>query len=340
MTETNRKTRWFRLSPDRLIVGLLAVEGFLLLSEQFQWFAFNEKKGWTVLIAVVAVCLAVVVMLLWFAASLLFRWRFQFSVRSLVVLVVGVAIPCCWLTVKMREAERQRKAVEAIRKVGWINYDYDLDKSGNLVWGQEPPSPAWLRRLLGDDFFAHALGVYLVTPEVGDVEHLKGLTELEYLKLSHTKTTDDWLVNVRGLTKLRYLLLSHTLVSDVGLKQIRKLTELTSLDLFCTEVTDAGLVTLKGLTRLEYLWLNTQVTDAGLESLKGLTKLKYLFLDDTQITDAGLQHLRGLTKLKALNLRNTQVTEEGIEELQEALPTCEIYWEPPPTTPTITRDRN
>ena len=53
--EPNR--RWFRLTPDRLMVGLLALEGFLLLSEWFRWFPFNQHKGWTVLIAM-AVCRA------------------------------------------------------------------------------------------------------------------------------------------------------------------------------------------------------------------------------------------------------------------------------------------
>lgn len=50
MPESTRKRRWYHLTPDRLIFGLLAVEGFLLLSEHYQWFAFNEKKGRTVLI--------------------------------------------------------------------------------------------------------------------------------------------------------------------------------------------------------------------------------------------------------------------------------------------------
>jgi hypothetical protein len=51
--------RWFHLTPDRLVVSLLAAEGFLLLSERFRWFAFNEKKGLTVLIAVASVGVAV-----------------------------------------------------------------------------------------------------------------------------------------------------------------------------------------------------------------------------------------------------------------------------------------
>ena len=44
--------RWFQPTPDRFFVGLLAVQVFLFLSEHYQWFAFNEHKGWTVLIAV------------------------------------------------------------------------------------------------------------------------------------------------------------------------------------------------------------------------------------------------------------------------------------------------
>jgi hypothetical protein len=50
MSPLRLKRRWYRLSLDRLIVGLMAVQAFLVLSQQFQWFAFNERKGWTVLI--------------------------------------------------------------------------------------------------------------------------------------------------------------------------------------------------------------------------------------------------------------------------------------------------
>ena len=40
------KPRWYRLTPGHVVLGLLAVEGFLLLSEWFEWFAFNRHKGW------------------------------------------------------------------------------------------------------------------------------------------------------------------------------------------------------------------------------------------------------------------------------------------------------
>jgi hypothetical protein len=44
--------RWFRLTPDRCVLGLLALEGFLLLSAWLRWFPFNEHKGYAVLVAV------------------------------------------------------------------------------------------------------------------------------------------------------------------------------------------------------------------------------------------------------------------------------------------------
>ena len=49
------KPRWYRLTPDRFVIGLLVLEGFLLLSQRFQWLGFNRHKGCTVLIAMAIV---------------------------------------------------------------------------------------------------------------------------------------------------------------------------------------------------------------------------------------------------------------------------------------------
>ena len=98
--------------------GLLAVEGLLWLSERFQWFAFNSHKGWTVLIAAAVAGVTPLLALLWFIAALLFRWRFQFSIRSLLVLTVAVAIPCSWMAMEMKKAREQKAAVDAALEVG------------------------------------------------------------------------------------------------------------------------------------------------------------------------------------------------------------------------------
>jgi hypothetical protein len=106
-----RPRRWFRLTPDRLVVALVALEGFLLLSQWFQWFAFNRHAIWSILIAAAAIVGVMLLMFIWFLLSLIFKWRFQFSMLSLLLLVVVVAIPCSWLAMAKQQARKQRDAV-------------------------------------------------------------------------------------------------------------------------------------------------------------------------------------------------------------------------------------
>lgn len=44
MAAAAEKARWYRVTPGRLLPLLLAVEGFLWLSERFHWFAFNQRS--------------------------------------------------------------------------------------------------------------------------------------------------------------------------------------------------------------------------------------------------------------------------------------------------------
>ena len=113
------------------MVALLAVEGLLWLSERFHWFPFDEHKGYAVLICLATVGAAFLLMSLWFLAALVFRLRFQFSIRSLLALTVVVAAACSWLAVERDRARKQRETVEAIASAGGtVSYDYELDPSG------------------------------------------------------------------------------------------------------------------------------------------------------------------------------------------------------------------
>ena len=187
MNETRKpRLRWFHVTPDRPILGLLPLEVFLFLSGRFVWFGFNEHKGWAVLIAVASVGVAALMMSLWATAGLLFRWRFQFSIGSLLVLVLVVAIPCSWMAVEMKNARRQKEAVRGIMKLGGIvSYDYQLQRSGNPLARAGQPGPAWLRDLLGEDFFVTVVEVNFAVRSVtdADLEHLKGLTQLHRTSL-------------------------------------------------------------------------------------------------------------------------------------------------------------
>lgn len=100
------KASWFHPTPGCVLLLLLAVEAILFLSERFRWFPFNNHKGWTVLIAIAAVLATMALLLLWFLVALCFRRRFQFSLRSLMVLTLGErlarwavgCVGCAWFT--------------------------------------------------------------------------------------------------------------------------------------------------------------------------------------------------------------------------------------------------
>ncbi len=322
------KRRWYRLSPDRFVDGLLAVVGLLWLSDRFQLFGFDQHKGSMVLISLAVVCLAALVMLLWWIASLLFDWRFQFGIRSVLAFCLTCSIVVGWLAVEIQRSRRLAETVDWIHDSGgWVDYDWEVDADNNQISNREPPEPCWLRATLGDDFFSEVAAIYLVSGQTTDagLAQLKGLTKLRELHLDLTNTTDAGLEHLRGLTQLQRLILDGTKITDAGLEHLEGLTQLQRLGLENTNTTDAGLEHLGSLTQLQRMDLDgTKITDAGLGRLKGLTQLQVLSLIDSEITDAGLENLKGLAQLDQLILVGAKVTDAGVEKLRQALPNCKI----------------
>ena len=262
------------------------------------------------------------------------RW-FQFSLRTLLMLALLVGLGMAtWIVPIKKSAEKQKAAVEAIKSdSGYVTYDYEVDSSGNGITAAEPPGPAWLRRLLGDDFFTTVVGVGVNTP--ADMKYLGEMSRLRVVSAYGAPIGDADLEGIRRSGQLKGLDLSLTNVTDGGLENLKGLSQLEYLRLSVTRVTDVGLKQLKGLSQLQTLNLNdTRITDAGLVSLSGLSRLQDLTLSHTKLTDAGLDHLIGLTKLRELHLEGTNVTGAGVKALQKALPNCTISFSPP-KAPTI-----
>ena len=309
------QTRWFHLTPGRFVLALLAVEVLLWLSERFGWLGWH--KGYAVLTGVAAVGVAMLVMLGWFGVALVFRRQFQFSIRTLLVLVVVVALPCSWFAVEMKKAREQNAAIAAIAECGGETHSaYKIDASGLLTLnGRQPLGPRWLRRLLGEDFFSDiAVADFGHRPVMTDRPNLMGGQWLNRPFHGMYIESDHWIDNVQGR------------VTDAQLAEyLKALPEIHVLILEGTEVTDAGLEHLKKLTQLQKLELgDTHITDSGLQYLAGLPGLQFLELHQTRITDQGLKHLEASNQLQGLNLHGTQVTDAGVAKLQQALPNCRI----------------
>ena len=182
------------------------------------------------------------------------RW-YQFSLRTLLLFVSVCAVPFAWVGWKIDRTRREQVIVTKIEK--W----------GGRVWYHEVKGPDWLAR------------------------HFRKVKEVSFIR--DTCVTGARLEHLKGLTSLEYLNLYSNEVTDVGLEHLKGLTSLESLDLSYTKVAGGGLEHLKGLTNLDHLSLTmTQVTDAGLEHLKGLPNLKSLYLRYTQVTDEGVEKLQ------------------------------------------------
>ena len=157
------------------------------------------------------------------------RW-FQFSLRTLLVVVTLCAIPCSWLAVKMQKAKREQEAAAAFKTLG-----------GGVAWSA-PSGPVWFRTLIGDDIFIHVelldLGDTTVTD--AELEYLMELSQLQTLTLWKTKVTDAGLQHLTGLSRLQELCLGRTMVTDTGLEHLEGLSQLKSLWLYDTYVTDSG----------------------------------------------------------------------------------------------------
>lgn len=169
--------------------------------------------------------------------------RYQYSLRTLFVVVFVVSIGINCIAVRMRKARAQRTAIEAIKEAGgWAFFGYQVDSSGKGDWRVDPLVPDWLRNVLGDDFIFDVASVDLFAhwhpdwevpiggirdpadPQVAEdlAAHLRMLSKLETLRLVGSQFTDAWLKHLKGLTKLRELHLVDTKITDKGAKMLQK----------------------------------------------------------------------------------------------------------------------
>jgi hypothetical protein len=250
--------------------------------------------------------------------------RFQYSLRTLMIVMFLASIGMSWYATWRRIAGKQREAVAALRGVGAVvSYDYQdfgLDPGPD----RSPPGPAWRRIMFGVDSVSNVVAIEFVdrrlpivlsvsTKDLKPVSELKGLTYYA----PPLCVTDAGLTYVRGLNALRHLDLANCKqITDAGMEHLTELRDLEYLELDSTAISDAGLSHLKELKRLRHIRLeNTRITDKGLLHLSGLTGIEDLLPDSTHVTDEGLAHLSKLAGLRELFLDSTPVKGDGLVHL-------------------------
>lgn len=272
------------------------------------------------------------------------RRRLQFSLRTLILATLLAAVFFSWLAVQIGKVKDEERAVAAIRAMGGsVHYRHELEPTAGGQPG-EPPGPEWLRRLLGQDFFAQVWAVsYAGGATDADLEHLDAIRHLRHLRhlgIGLSATSPAGRARIRGCRELSYLGLQATSVGDEEIAQLADHTGLEIVRLAHTAVTDRGVEILGQLPALVICELEgTLVSDSRIEwdlrlrrklspspapaptgptpaRATGLQNLTILGLPGAQITDAGLVHIGKLRNLEWLDLQNTKITEAGLIHLE------------------------
>jgi hypothetical protein len=168
------------------------------------------------------------------------RCRFQFQIRTLMLLMalVGLAMATLITPIKKR-VEKQRAAVAAILSNGGsVVYDFEQDGQKLGIRNPVPPGPRWLRLLLGNNYGANVVEIQLYSGAGG------GIGGDPVRLMTPDKFTDREAELLAACTGLRLLVLADTKITDAGIKHFRDMSELECLNLEGTLVTKPAVLEL------------------------------------------------------------------------------------------------
>ena len=109
------------------------------------------------------------------------RTWLQFSLRTLLGVMLAACLLMAWVAHKRNEAAEQRKAYQLI-----------LDRHGASNFGPESARPPWLQWILGEDVAGTGGCIEFYGPEVSDADlaTLTSLRQIRRLSLDRTQVTD------------------------------------------------------------------------------------------------------------------------------------------------------
>jgi hypothetical protein len=130
------------------------------------------------------------------------RW-FQFSLRTLLIVTVVVAVIAGGLGRGIENDRRESEVVKAVTSIGGCVY-YDYERSGGgWSFGPEPNGPRWLRAIFGENFFSEVALVGLSDTIVTDTDLPaieKNMTHVPEISAAGVKHLKAALPNCQVLT--------------------------------------------------------------------------------------------------------------------------------------------
>ncbi|MGV3605743.1 MAG: sterol desaturase family protein [Planctomycetaceae bacterium] len=269
------------------------------------------------------------------------KW-FQFSLRTLLLMMLVFGCGLGWFTAKRRQAQQAWKRISDAEKLNIVLSAADDNHTTGHIWHEG----TWLEERLGIAL-PSPLGfaeVYIsrnlkpVFQELAKFPELTGIwLEVEYLTDEQLETFADekrlttfqiaWsplrgtgLSNLAGNDSLEQLRLLHCEnLTDEAIYSIPKLPSLTQLKIENCPLTGVSLGHLAtACPKLETLILNeVPLTLEGLQEIGTIHSLKSLTLDESGVTSDGLGYLDDLTQLQEISFYGAFINDLGLEHLSK-----------------------
>jgi hypothetical protein len=244
----------------------------------------------------------------------LLRWRPQFRLRTLLLLLAAVCAALGGFAFHIMQLRTELGAIER------------LSKSGCQI-GYVPREPQWLWQLTGDEYRKRAAVLHFDEATITEAiwNDILLLPQLQGLYIENS-VVNCRLARLQELSELVALSLRRSRIS--GAIDVHDLGQLQDVDV---AFTDVDRLVVDGCRALESVTLRaSKIDDDAVEELSDLPALKTLDIagapaqPNNSVTDASLESLEGVSSLRTLYLYGAAVSTQGCERLRAANPALKI----------------
>ena len=214
----SHRDAWLVCTPSKLVLLLFVLEIALMLR--------GFQSGWLALLGILAFVLAILGLVAWFLVATYLKRKFQFSLLSLLGLMLCSALTCSWFSWKLHKAKRHEELVERCERLG-VGYTYSPCPSAPFQLRPRENTflfpPQCLQRLFGFHFFIEMNSVRSRL-DVGneDLRLLADFESIERLSLVGTQVTNAAVPHLKQFTRLRVLDVSGTEITAEGIAELQK----------------------------------------------------------------------------------------------------------------------
>ena len=164
---------------------------------------------------------------------------------SLPARLVAMSIVALCLGFRAASVIKQKSATNAVRKAGgFVTYDFQTTNE-RFNWNATPRGPAWLRQLIGGDWFDTVTDVELDVDRISASDEeitniIMSLPHLEKLSVRCPPAGNHTVLAISRLAKLQVLALTGDKVTDEDLQYLTSMKTLDTVWLTDTRVSVDG----------------------------------------------------------------------------------------------------